>query len=68
MPSGVYREGDTVFVRATVLVAAAGAFQVVVDDGVSMALTQWVPSRECARIEDIGRLPPIRRRGSYLSR
>lgn len=68
MSSQGYQVGDTVYVRATILVPAADFFQVLIDDGVAMAITHWVPSRECARHEDIARLRPIRRRGSFLDR
>lgn len=61
MPSRICQEGDTVFVRATVLVAADDYFQVRIDDGVAMVLTTWVPARECAKHEDIEELRPIRR-------
>ena len=68
MPSRYCQEGDTVYVRATVLVAGDGFFQVLIDDGVAISITTWVPSRECAKHEDIGRLRPIRRRGTFLDR
>ena len=68
MPSGKCQAGDTVYVRATVLLAASDFFQVLIDDGTAIAITTWVPSRECARHEDIGELRPIRRRRGYVER
>lgn len=68
MPSRRCQAGDTVVVRATVLQAASDALQVVFDDGYALSITAWVPARECARIEDVGLLKPIIRRGSYLDR
>nr|WP_311538594.1 hypothetical protein [uncultured Bradyrhizobium sp.] len=68
MPSRNCLPGDTVFVRATVLSAGTDFFQVLIDDGVALSITNWVPARECAKREDIGRLKPIVRRGSYLDR
>jgi O-acetyl-ADP-ribose deacetylase (regulator of RNase III) len=52
--------GDIGYVRVRVIVAASDAFQVLIDDGVALALTVWVPARECARHEDIGELRPPR--------
>jgi hypothetical protein len=68
LPSIGYREGDTVYVRARVVSAGSDFFQVVVDDGELLSITQWVPARECAKPEDIGRLKPIVRRGGFLDR
>ena len=68
MPSRSCQEGDTVYVRATVLMAASDFFQVLIDDGSSIAITTLVPARECAKHEDIGSLRPIRRRGGYIER
>ena len=68
MPSRSCQEGDTVFIRATVLMAASDFFQVLIDDGQAVAITTVVPARECARHEDIGRLRPIRRRRGYIDR
>jgi hypothetical protein len=68
MPSRRIQEGDTVVVRGQALVVADDYLQVVFDDGGALTVTTWVPSRECARIEDIAELKPIRRRGRYLDR
>lgn len=68
MPSRSCREGDTIYIRATVVSAGVGFFQVLIDDGVALAITTWVPSRECARHEDIAELKPIIRRRGYLER
>jgi hypothetical protein len=68
MPSRSCQEGDTVFVRATVLLAGDGFFQVLIDDGVALSITTWVPSRECAKHEDISELRPIRRRRGFIDR
>lgn len=68
MPSRKCHAGDTVFVRGTVLEAASDGFQVTFDDGVMFGVTVWVPARECARLEDVGELRPIRRNGRYLER
>jgi hypothetical protein len=59
MPSTRCREGDVVFVRAVVLQAAEGLFEVRVEDRASIGVTIWVPARELARAEDIGLLKPI---------
>jgi hypothetical protein len=61
MPSRMMQAGDTGYIRMTVVEAGADYFQVLVDDGVAMSITSWVPARECARLEDIGELRPIRR-------
>lgn len=68
MPSRSCQEGDTVFIRATVLLAGEGFFQVLIDDGQAMSVTTWVPSRECAKHADIVELRPIRRRRGYIDR
>ena len=68
MPSSRCQAGDTVVVRGTVVAAEADAFQVLFDDGQYLAITQWVPARECARPEDVHLLKPIRRRGGFVDR
>jgi len=68
MPSRSCQEGDTVFIRATVVSAGSDFFQVLIDDGELLSITAWVPARECAKPADIGRLKPIHRRGSFLDR
>lgn len=68
MPSSKCQAGDTVVVRGEVLRAESDAFQVLFDDGVTLAITTWVPARECAKPEDVHLLKPIRRRGRYLDR
>jgi hypothetical protein len=60
-PSRKIQPGDTVFVRATALEVGTDFLQAVVDDGFQLAVTIWLPSRECARPEDIGELPPPRK-------
>ena len=65
MPSLKCLPGDTICVRATVIEACSDAFQVVVDDGTSMAITCWVPVSECARHEDVHLLKPPRRRTAW---
>lgn len=61
MPHREVNDGDEVFIRAQVLQACSDAFQVRVLDYPNMAVTVWVPARECAKAEDIGRLLPQRR-------
>jgi hypothetical protein len=61
MPFRKILPGDTVYLRATALQVASDGLQVVIDDGVKFGLTVWVPAGECARLEDIGELKPIRR-------
>lgn len=61
MPHLECREGDTVMVRATVLTAASGAFQVRIEDNHTMACTVWVPTSEVAKPEHVGQLKPRRR-------
>lgn len=61
MPHLECREGDTVMVRATVLTAASGAFQVRIEDNKTMACTVWVPTSEVAKPEHVARLKPRRR-------
>jgi hypothetical protein len=68
LPSRGCQEGDTVYVRATVLAAGSDYFQVLIDDGHRLSITSWVPAGECARHEDIGRLKPIVRRGAFVDR
>lgn len=68
MPSRNCLPGDTVFIRATVVSAGTDFFQVLIDDGVKLAITNWVPARECAKHEDIGELKPIVRRRGYIER
>lgn len=51
---------DTIYIRATALEVCSDAIQVRFDDGFNI-LTQWVPARECARLEDIAELKPLRR-------
>lgn len=60
MPSRKMRAGEIGYVRMRVLEAASDAFQVLIDNGATMALTVWVPSAECARHEDIDELRPPR--------
>jgi hypothetical protein len=61
MPSRKIVAGDTIYIRATALEVGSDALQAVVDDGYRIAITHWFPSRECARLEDIGELRPPRR-------
>ncbi len=68
MPSRNCKAGDIVFVRATVIEAASDAFQVLFDDGGQFSETRWVPARECAKLEDLGLMKPIRRRAAFLER
>ncbi len=60
MPSRKMKEGDTGYVRMTVLCAGADYFQIQVE-GRSFSVSMWVPSDECALHEDIGQLRPARR-------
>jgi len=41
-----------------VVTPGSDCFQVVIDDGVRLAITTWVPAAECAKAEDIGSLKP----------
>lgn len=68
MPSRKMLPGDTGYVRMTVLEACSDAFRVSIDDGYTMAVTAWVPARECSRHEDIAEMRPIIRRRGYLER
>lgn len=61
MPSRKIRPGDTIYIRARAEQVGTDALQVVIDDVVRLAITVWVPARECARLEDIGDLQPPRR-------
>jgi hypothetical protein len=56
------REGDVVFIRATVLEACSDQFQVVIDDRLGLSVTAWLPAAEIAKAEDMGHLKPMRRR------
>jgi hypothetical protein len=56
MPHLNCTEGDVVFVRATVLEAAADCFKLRVEDFPTYAITFYAPSREIAKQEDIERL------------
>jgi hypothetical protein len=60
LPSGKCLPGDTVYVRAQLLQAGSDGFQILIDDGVRLSITTWVPARECAKLEDIGELKPPR--------
>lgn len=60
MPSRKISRGDTVYVRATAIEVGSDALQLIIDDGVLLSITAWVPARECARLEDIGELKPPR--------
>lgn len=66
MPHRMVREGDEIFVRGRVLTAAEGTFQVRFDDG-NHILTVWVPSAECAKVDDIVRLRPSRHTADPLT-
>lgn len=59
MPSRKCREGDLVFVRATVLEACSDGFKVLIHDGI--AINIWLPVSEIARQEDIHLLRPLSR-------
>ena len=61
MPYRGYREGDEVFVRATVLVAASDCFKIRIEDHPVITITAWVPVSEVAKASDIGQLAPPRR-------
>ena len=61
MPSRKILPGDTVFIRATALEVCSDFLQVRIEDGAFLFITNWVPARECARLEDIGELKPPRR-------
>jgi hypothetical protein len=61
MPYRNYSKGDDVFVRAAVEQACSDAFQVRIEDYPHFGVTIWVPVREVARLEDIGRMAPMRR-------
>lgn len=60
MPSRKIREGEFLYVRAKAVLVQPDCLQIVIDDGSRMALTTWVPARECAKLEDIGELRPPR--------
>jgi hypothetical protein len=55
------REGDVVFVRATVVHACPELFQVRIEDHPSLTVTTWLPASEIAKAEDIAALRPMRR-------
>lgn len=59
-PSRRMKEGDTGYVRMTVLEAGADYFQIRIESS-TMAITKWVPAEECALFEDIDQLKPPRR-------
>ncbi|MBR0855460.1 hypothetical protein [Bradyrhizobium liaoningense] len=61
MPSRKIHPGDTIYVRATALEVHPDFLQVRIEDGAMIFITNWVPARECARLEDIGDLKPPRR-------
>jgi hypothetical protein len=60
--------GETLYIRATVVSPGSDCVQVLIDDGVLLSITTWVPSAECAALDDIARLKPIRRIGGFLDR
>ncbi len=68
MPSRSCQEGDTVFVRATVLSAGSTYFQIRIDDDTTMSITTWAPASEIAKAEDIGKLRPVIRTKRFLDR
>lgn len=61
MPSRTIFPGDTIYIRATALEVHPDFLQVRIEDGAFMFITNWIPSCECARLEDIGKLKPPRR-------
>ena len=61
MPYRLCQKGDAVFIRASVEEACSDAFQVKIEDYPLFGVTIWVPVREVARLEDIGRMAPMRR-------
>lgn len=60
MPSRRISPGDTVYIRATALEVCSDFLQVRIEDGAFLFITNWVPARECARLEDLGELKPPR--------
>jgi hypothetical protein len=62
MPYRTYQAGDEIFIRATVLQACSDAFQVRIEDFPNLTITTWAPVSEIAKMEDIERLKPRRRR------
>lgn len=60
-PSRKIQPGDTVYVRATAIEVGSDFLQALVDDGSKMSVTIWLPSRECARLEDLAELPEPRK-------
>lgn len=54
------KEGDDVLVRAKLLTACDGFFQVKFERG-NFSASQWVPSEDVAKREDIDDLPPAPR-------
>jgi len=69
MPLRKIRDGDTVYVRATALEVGTDFLQAVIDDGSALAVTVWLPSRECARLEDLAELPvPRKANPSHIER
>ena len=66
MPSRLYQAGETVYVRATILVAQSDAFQIRIEDFPRVSITAWAPPSEVARFEDIGLLKPRRARADCL--
>lgn len=61
MPHLNCREGDIVYIRATVLSACSDAFQVRIEDYPNLVITTWAPAREIAKAEDIHLLKAMHR-------
>lgn len=62
MPHLNCKEGDIVFARATVVEAASDYFKLRFEDYPQYVITACVPAREVAKLEDLERLLPPRRR------